>query len=98
MMHMGESQDPMIIDGFKANAKRKFLILLVLVGAVLFAIGVVIGYFGKKTPTSTAEDKCPEGPCLGPHVPDSINQDGDPSITQKIIDGIKADNIRENLR
>ena len=64
--------------------------ICLIIGIAGIVLGVLIGYFAK--------GNCTKGPCLGSGVPDKIIADGDTEITQKIFDGIKADNIRKYLK
>ena len=75
---------------------RKLLIIVAAVaGVVGVGLGVIIGYFGRGPGDSRAA--C-NGPCLGEGVSDRIIEDGDPTITQKLIEQINAANIGHVLK
>ena len=95
MQSFSDSREPMFKDGSRHEAKRKiwlYGIVLVIVG---FTIGILIGRFAT-CPKSDTESK-KDGTFL-PGVPESIIQDGDPKISGDLINGIKAENIRQYLR
>ena len=71
------------------HKQRKLLLACLFVSVVSIAIGVLIGYFASRHG---------KGPCLGSGVPENIISEADDTVTQKIIDGINASNIRNNLR
>ena len=79
------------MDSFKRTSKdNRALLLCLIIGIIAFVVGILIGYF--------ARDVCTKEPCIGPGVSYNIVSEADESITQKIIDAIDADNIRDNLR
>ena len=71
------------------HKQRKLLLACLFVCVVGIVIGVLIGYFASRYG---------KGPCLGSEVPHNIISEADDTITHKIVDGINADNIRDNLR
>ena len=76
-------------------ANRKRLCIGVLVAIIVgFVIGILIGRF------ATCPDEKPEertGAFLD-GISQAIIQDGDPDIADMLINRIKSENIRENLR
>ncbi|XP_021351946.1 glutamate carboxypeptidase 2-like [Mizuhopecten yessoensis] len=86
-------------DGFVtkrgAHVRRNLLISALVCLVLGMAIGLLIGRFGT----------CPEQPELDvkdgvflPGISEKIIQDGDPTISDEIINNIKSDNIRDYLR
>ena len=71
------------------HKQRKLLLACLFLCVVSIAIGVLIGYFASRHG---------KGPCLGLGVPNNIISEADDTVTQTIIHGISADNIRNNLR
>ena len=66
-----------------------FILLAAGVTSAALAIGIIIGHYMRDLP---------KGPCLGNGVPENINSDIDPEITEKMKAEISANEIRENLR
>ena len=95
MESLSQSHEYMFKDGNRRNANRKLWICGIVAVIAGFIIGILIGRFAT-CPEEEKETK-PEGIFL-PGVPESIIQDGDPSISDEIISSIKAENIREYLR
>ena len=71
-----------------------FAVLAVVVFALGIAVGFLSGFFAKDRIVMQPHSG---GPCLeGVHH--AIVQEGDPSIAQKLLNLLDAENIRENLR
>ncbi|CAC5396242.1 N-acetylated-alpha-linked acidic dipeptidase 2,Probable glutamate carboxypeptidase LAMP1,Glutamate carboxypeptidase 2 [Mytilus coruscus] len=86
----------MFKDAIHRHANRKIWIY----GAVVIIVGFFIGiYIIGRFATCPEEKEAPkqDGTFL-PGVSDSNIKDGDPKISEEIINGIRADNIREYLR
>ena len=92
-MHEYHSTDAILVKRHSTN--RKILLIGALVAIIVgFVIGILIGRF------ATCPDEKPEersGAFL-PGVDQAIIQDGDPEISDILINGVKSENIRENLR
>ena len=92
-MHEYHSTDAIVVKRNVAN--RKVLVTGVLVAVIVgFIIGILIGRF------ATCPDEKPEE-LLGAFldgVDQAIIQDGNPEISDILINGVNSENIRENLR
>ncbi|XP_071164480.1 N-acetylated-alpha-linked acidic dipeptidase 2-like [Mytilus edulis] len=94
-MDMSDSHEYMFKDANRSHANRKIWIC----GAVAIIVGFVIGILIGRFATCPEENEVPKQDgtfLLG--VSDSIIKDGDPKISEEIINGIRADNIRKYLR
>lgn len=72
----------------RTQAKRKFVLWVLIAGVVGLGLGMIIGRFGfcDDTEKNTV-----------PGIPDAIVQDGDPEVTAEIINQINSENIRRYL-
>lgn len=90
------SSDSIFYDnGTSKSASRKIWVCATVSIVFGFAIGILVGRFA--TCPEEKEIPQPDGTFL-PGVPNSIIQDGDPTISEEIINSIKAENIKEYLR
>lgn len=78
-------------EASKKKARRRIVAGACLVAAVGIGIGVIIGWFSH---TSDPPTKCADQSCA---FPPKLIADEDPSISQRIIQSMIADNIRTNL-
>ncbi|XP_076097524.1 N-acetylated-alpha-linked acidic dipeptidase 2-like isoform X2 [Mytilus galloprovincialis] len=94
-MEMSDSNEYMFKDANRRHANRKIWIC----GAVAIIVGFVIGILIGRFATCPEEKVVPkqDGTFLQ-GVSDSIIKDGDPKISEEILNGIRAENIREYLR
>lgn len=72
----------------RTQAKRKFVLWVLIAGVVGLGLGMIIGRFGFCDDTEKN---------IVPGIPDAIVQDGDPEVTAEIINQINSENIRRYL-
>ena len=78
----------------RQNGNRCLLITAVAVGLVTFIIGILIGRYAA-CPDNEPEERV--GVFL-PGVSKALIEDADPAIRDILINNMKSENIRENLR
>ena len=79
----------------QARDRRCVIITVVATGIVAFIIGILIGRFATCPDEETLEVR--SGVFLE-GVTEKLMEDADPDVSKILIDGIRADYIRENLR
>ncbi|XP_052768722.1 N-acetylated-alpha-linked acidic dipeptidase 2-like isoform X2 [Mya arenaria] len=78
----------------KTNARRRIIILLAC-SVATFIIGILIGRYAACPDPPLPEERA--GPYL-PNVPATLMRDEDVSVIKELMDALKVDNIKENLR
>lgn len=78
----------------KSRDRRCLIVVLVVVGIAAFIIGILIGRYAT-CPDKETDDR--DGVFLE-GVPEKLMEDEDPGVSEVLIQGMSADNIRENLR
>ncbi|WAR19806.1 GCP2-like protein [Mya arenaria] len=76
------------------NARRRIIILLAC-SVATFIIGILIGRYAACPDPPLPEERA--GPYL-PNVPATLMRDEDVSVIKELMDALKVDNIKENLR
>ena len=88
------SADPPTRKGFKRNNR-----CLIIYGIVAIVIGFIVGILIGRYVTCPEEDTpIPAEGVFLEGVSEKIIKDGDPNVSQMLIDGVNADNIRNYLR
>lgn len=97
MEELKSSTDEIYTNRRRSRDRRCVLVLAVLVGVCVFVIGILLGRYAACPSGETDQPDAGDGVFLK-NVPLSLMKDADPAIADELINGMKPDNIRNNLK
>lgn len=96
MEEFNNSADDIYDQRRKNRDRRCILFFAVIIGVVAFIVGIVLGRYvacpagGSKPPSDAA--------VYLTNVPKTLMKEADPSMSEKLINGMKPENIRKYLK